>query len=461
MRRDGRTVIVARIDITVCAMARLLLRRCFYPSLGAVPLLACAMAHACYAETFRATPSDYLMILKKLQPGDHLLLASGEYRDGLPLHRLNGKAGKPIVITGPTAGDPAILLGRSGANTVSIVDSSYLTLRNMLLDGQGLDVDGVKAEGHARWAHHITLENLRIVNHHHDQQIVGISTKCPAWGWVIRGNVIIGAGTGMYLGHSNGSAPFVGGLIENNLIVDTIGYNLQIKHQTERAHVEGMPGGKSVTVIRHNVFSKLANGSRGRMARPNLLVGHWPPTGSGAEDVYAIYGNFFYQNPNEALFQGEGNIAFYSNVLVNTHGDAINVQAHNGVPRRVDVFRNTILAASSGIRISGGDPAHRQQVMANVVFAKASIAGGEQHANQTGTLQEAADHLADPFEPISRLDLAPTPGKLISEAINSELPSFLPDVNRDFEGRSYDNPVAGAYARASTQRLQLERRRPP
>lgn len=428
---------------------------------SAAALLAFAFASYCGAETYRANPDDYLVILKRLQPGDHLLLASGEYRNGLPLHRLNGEAGKPIVLSGPASGDPAVLLGRRGANTISIIESSHLTVRDMVLDGRGLQVDGVKAEGRSAWAHHITLENLRIINHHADQQIVGISTQCPAWGWVIRGNTIVGAGTGMYLGGSDGSAPFVAGLIEHNLIVDSIGYNLQIKHQKERPAIEGMLADKSVTIIRHNVFTKSANSSSGPMARPNLLVGHWPPSGPGAEDTYAIYGNFFYQNPSEALFQGEGNVAFYSNVLVNTQGDAISMHAHNGVPRRVDVFRNTILAANAGIRISGGDPAYTQRVMANAVFASVPITGGEQHGNHTGSLTEVGEHLMAPFAPLGRLDLSPQPGKLITEPVNARLQSILPDVNRDFDGRIYDSPVAGAYAREGARRLLIETRPPP
>jgi hypothetical protein len=52
---------------------------------------------------------------------------------------------------------------------------------------------------------------------------------------------VIGAGTGMYFGNSDGNHPFWGGLIENNLIMNTIGYNLQIKHQNPRPRLPGMP----------------------------------------------------------------------------------------------------------------------------------------------------------------------------------------------------------------------------
>ena len=174
---------------------------------------------------------------------------------------------------------------------------------------------------------------------------------------------------------------------------------------------------------------------------------------------YAIYGNFFYQNPSEALFQGEGNFAFYGNVLVNTHGDAIVIRPHNHLPRRIDVFHNTVLAANAGISVSGGDPAHAQRITGNAVFALAPIVGGEQQSNRTGAPAEAAEHLAEPFAPPGQLDLAPRPGRL--DTAPFELPALplLPDVDRDFEGRRYAGPIAGAYAGdAGNRRLLIERR---
>ena len=127
-------------------------------------------------------PQNYRELLKGLQPGDTLQLAPGEYRRGLPIHRLVGTREAPILISGPNRGAPAVFVARAGANTVSIVDSAFVHIRDLRLDGRNVPVDAVKAEGHARWAHHITLENLTIVNYGYDQQNVAISTKCPAWG---------------------------------------------------------------------------------------------------------------------------------------------------------------------------------------------------------------------------------------------------------------------------------------
>ena len=192
------------------------------------------------AATYAATPSNYHLLVSKLRPGDTLVLEPGRYGRGLSLHNLNGTAENTIVIKGSRR-EPAILVARRNANTISIVNSSYVEVRDLVLDGNGQFVDAVKAEGNSSWAHHITLEGLTIYRYGAHQQNVGISTKCPAWNWVIRNNVITSAGTGMYLGDSDGSAPFVAGIIEHNLIVDSIGYNLLIKHQCKRPGIRGMP----------------------------------------------------------------------------------------------------------------------------------------------------------------------------------------------------------------------------
>ena len=142
---------------------------------------------------------------------------------------------------------------------------------------------------------------------------------------MIRNNVIERVGTGMYLGNSDGSRPFVNGLIEHNVIIDTIGYNIQIKHQTSRPEIPGLTRG--TTIIRHNVFVKSQWFKNNEGARPNLLVGHPPDSGVGADELFLIYGNFFWKNPKEALFQGEGHIAFFNNVCVNPDNIGCEYQA--------------------------------------------------------------------------------------------------------------------------------------
>ncbi|SFN79224.1 hypothetical protein SAMN05216386_1855 [Nitrosospira briensis] len=384
---------------------------------------------------YTASPDSYRARLKALEPGAHLRLMPGEYKDGLPIHNLHGTAAAPITISGPDSGPRAIFAGRPGHNTVSIVNSSHVTIRNLDLDGRQLAVDGVKCEGSADWAHHITLDGLRVRGHGNDQQTVGISTKCPAWGWVIRNNVIAGAGTGLYLGDSDGQAPFIAGLIEHNLVVDTLGYNLQIKHQQPRPILPEIPEGRSVTIIRHNVFSK-ANGGSKASPRPNVLVGHWPLSGPGSDDMYLVYDNFFYQNPHESLFQGEGNIALYNNLFVNHFGDGARIQPHHGTTRTISVFYNTVITKGSGMTIvrRWGDPVNQQLISGNIIFALSPLRGTSTESNLTGGFSEARNHLVRPFAPLGEMNLAPKGIKVRKHAGNSARFAIYPDAGMDFDG---------------------------
>jgi hypothetical protein len=230
---------------------------------------------------------------------------------------------------------------------------------------------------------------------------------------------------------------------------DTIGYNLQIKHQVPWPTNVALPAEPTVTIIRHNVFSKHSNGARGADARPNLLVGDVPVSGPGRDNRYEIYGNFLYQNPTEALFQGEGNLAFYANVLLNDGGGGVTIQRHNGHVRDVHVFGNTIVTAGTGIAIVGGDPAHSQRVVANAVFASLPIRAPEQEANVVGAQADASSHVVDVDAGDGRLDLRPKARALRANAIVAREWQVFTDWNRDFDGQARDWRVRGAYAGGS------------
>ncbi|TDI40228.1 MAG: hypothetical protein E2P02_17275 [Acidobacteria bacterium] len=405
--------------------------------------------------TRTADPSNYLAKLSKLAPGERLLLAPGIYPRGLPVHGLNGAAGACIVIEGPVTGQRAVFIGRNCCNTVSIRDASYIVIRHLELDGQGLAGDAVKAELESAFAHHITLENLLIHGHDRNQQIVGISTKSPAWNWVIRHSVIDGAGTGIYLGNSNGEGEFVRGLIEHNLIRRTLGYNMQVKHQTRRNPSTGMPATAS-TIIRHNVFSKAQNSTTGRGARPNLLVGHWPLSGPGSSDIYQIYGNLFYQNPTEALFQGEGHVALHDNLFIKDQAPrgfpAIAIQPHNDVPKTVEVFHNTVVAFGPGIKIVGADGSFQQLARANAVFSAApNIVVPTALKNVVDLYENAGNYLVDTTSAIGAgLDLFPLAGALVGAAADLSGLTAYADWDRDFNGAARDGRFRGAYAEEGT-----------
>ena len=408
------------------------------------------------AKTYTADAGNYIQTLHLLSPGDTLQLEPGYYRGGLRLHGLHGEEGAPITITGPRVGPRSVLLGRPGHNTVSIKNAAYVTVRDLELDGRGAFVDAVKAEGNADYAHHITLENLHIHNYAHEQQSVGISTKCPAWDWVVRGNLIEGVGTGMYFGNSDGTAPFIGGLIEGNAVIDSIGYNLQIKHQVLRPALAGMPVEPRMTIIRRNRFIKGQNSSDGSNARPNVLVGHFPPQGPGENDEYAIYGNLFFQNPGEALFQGEGNVALYSNLFFGSYRSeypAIAIQPHNDIPRRIRIFSNTVVHPSNGIRVLAGVGSgdFDQQVVGNAVFAETAMQGGGQTDNFVGGFSEVSDYFRSPVPDLATLSLAPCEGRLRATHRIEQFAEY-PESDRDFYGRLRDGRDYGAVSYTADDR---------
>lgn len=432
-----------------------------------------------------ANPSTYRGLLDTLGPGDMLQLAAGTYPDGLPFNGHNGQPDDCIVVEGPDIWPPtAVFTVRTCCNTVSLTNSSYIVVRNIAIDGTGdiVSADGVKAQGDPvnDFAHHITLENVYIHDHDLGQQTVGISTKIPAWNWVVRSSVIENCGTGAYFGNSDGSAEFVNSLIEHNLFTDAIGYDMQIKHQNSRNTGLGIPS-SGTTIIRHNVFHKGSSSSSGNDARPNLLVGHWPLSGDGADDNYLIYGNFFYQNPtgSEGLFQGEGNVIFYDNLLKNDDGPGAVIQPHNDVPKRVRVFHNTVVvdAAATGIRVSGGDVAYQQLVTGNAVFAgtplNVSGAGSSSVDNTVDSEANSVGYLNDPLGAVgSGLDLFPLANGSLNLAMDLSLLAGegWEDWNRDFNAavRPASCPappsascLRGAYAGEGTNpgwTLALERR---
>ncbi len=418
--------------------------------LGVALLLSAGVARAADVP---ASPADYASKLAGLKPGDTLKLAPGDYKSGMNLFNVHGAAGAAIVIEGPPSGAPARFLGVNGKNTIDIRDASFVTIRNLLLDGQNIDgVDAIKAGGQAsNFAHHITIEGCTITGHdggQTNQQIVGISTKIVAWDWVIRKNVFDGAGTGAYLGNSDGTRAFIGGLIENNLFKKTLGYNMQVKHQLHRqqADVPSVPTDKRVTIIRHNVFIK-QNLPSPDGARPNLLADGFPASGPGSDDHYEIYGNFFFHNDGDALFQGNGRIHFHDNLLVDSKFPAVRLAAHQG-KTVIDalVYDNTIYDTASGISF-GSAPSGQKLVAGNAIFSPQPLSGVTGAIdNVTGTVADAPSYVVSPSKTLGQMDFFPKPGsKLKAAAVDLSSVKADVDFDRDFNGTQRDFTYRGAY----------------
>jgi hypothetical protein len=382
------------------------------------------------AADIQATPADYTAKLGSLEPGDTLHLDAGTYGDLLAISGLNGTESAPITITGPESGGTAVFVADPGpcCNTVEISDSSYVVVKNLTIDGNHVDgAFGVSAKDGA--VHHITIDGCIFLNHDAGQQTVAISTKLPTWGWVIKNNRILNAGTGLYLGNSDGTDPFIGGVIENNLVKDPIGYCMEIKWQQPRPSLPGMPTGASITVIRNNVFIKNDAPSPSG-DRPNLLVGGFPDSGAGSQDLYEIYGNFFFHNPRESLFQGSGRVSLHDNVFVDSASAAIRLQDHDLPLRLAHVYNNTIYATDTGIGVSGAPDG--DLVTGNLVFSQNPIAGtiANQSENIVDTLANAASYVVSPSLTLGSMDFYPLAGQCEGPALDLSLVSS----ELDYEG---------------------------
>jgi MYXO-CTERM domain-containing protein len=380
--------------------------------------------------------------------GDTLHLAAGTYTDRLSITNQNGTPSAWITITGPESGAPAIFVADPGpcCNTVEIVDSSYIALQHVTVDGKLVDgAFGVSAK--QGLVHHIRIEGCDFLDHDGSQQTVAISTKVATWGWEIRNNRIRNAGTGLYLGNSSGSSPFIGGLIEGNLVEDPIGYCMEIKWQLPRAMVAGMPVTPTTTIVRDNVFIKGDKASPDG-DRPNLLVGGFPQTGPGAEDRYEIYRNLFFHNPRESLFQGSGRVTLHDNIFVDTTGNAILLQDHDLPLSLATVYNNTVYQASSGIHFGSAAPMG-DAVFGNLIFADTPISGSisDQRDNVTGPVATAASFVTAPSAALGQMDFYPLAGKCSGVALDATKVLGDTESDVDFNGTSKGaRLVRGAYA---------------
>lgn len=413
-----------------------------------------------------AHPGNYRKVLRSLAAGDTLQLDAGIYTAGLPIADCHGRANDWITIQGPATEGVAEIRQTQVANCVELRRCSYVALKRLKIQGEGASgvpgVFGISAQGGlGNPVHHILIEDCTISDWNTSQQAVGISTKSPAWAWTIRGNKILNCGTGLYLGNSNGEDPFVGGVIENNLVQNPLGYCLEIKFQKSRPDVEGMPVAPASTLVRHNVFIK-SDASSPDGDRPNLLVGGFPASGPGADDLYEIYGNFFYHNPRESLLQASGRVAIHDNVFVDGVAPghaAITLRDHDSPLKQAFIYNNTICSSARGIQISS--PAlEGHAVIGNLIFADTPTSFHrsitQDSANITGRRTDATASLLNPTRELGVMNLHPKPGECQGDALDLTPFAAHADYDLDFNrtskgGRRFRGAYAGQGANPGWQ----------
>jgi hypothetical protein len=405
------------------------------------------------AGVINADPSNYRDLLPALRPGDTLNLAAGTY-SRLQISDLNGTSTAWITITGPMSGPPAVIVGSTDStvdilnssgervrpDAISIVNSSYVAIENLRIDSRGIPgAFGISAHGReTNVTHDIRIERNTLVGQNGSQGTDGISTKTPTWGWIIRNNQILGAGTGLYLGDSDGTQPFVAGLIENNLIKDTLGYDMEIKFQVSWPSIPGMPIEPTSTIIRNNVFIKNDQPSPDG-DRPNVLLGGFPYDGPGSLNMYEVYGNFFFHNHREALFQASGRVTLHDNVFVDgpyTY-PAVVLRSHDHPLKIAYVYNNTIYTSGRGIYF-GSRAIIDDAVVGNLVFAMTPISGSIMRLsnNVVSSIEKASLYVNSPSFDVGSMDFYPLPGKCQGVAIDLSPFHADADYTLDFNGTS-------------------------
>ena len=393
-------------------------------------------------------------------PGDTLVLPAGVYPDRLNLDQVQGSPSAWIVITGPSSGPPATITTQSTCcNTVQLGGTAYLALRNLTIDSGGINaIDGINAKGSP--THDILIENCTLVGQGSHQGTVAISTKSPAWRWTIRGNRILEAGTGIYLGNSDGTQPFIAGTIEGNLIRNSIGYNMEIKHQLpyeSQAWTSQLPPGPQRTLIRNNVFIKEKNNwpeEKVDGERPNLLVDPFPDSGRGSSDLYEIYGNLFYRNPDEALLQATGRVSVHDNVFIASGPGQASARFpdHNGPLKVAHVYHNTMYSeAGGGIQFAAA-AREDDAVVGNLIVTEGpGLSGPISHStgNTIARADDASRYFAAPSEILGQVDLYPKAGCPGCSGAPLVMTPFVADTDydRDFNGAAKARfTFRGAYA---------------
>ena len=401
------------------------------------------------AAVIPATPDDDVeALISMLEPGDTLQLAAGTYTS-LTIGPIAGTLQDWITITGPESGDPAIVRGVP----VWLDGPSYVEVKNLNVDLDGACAFGIRTTDTP--LHHVLIENNTVYGFATDcgggneQQLDGIAIQSEySYRITIRGNTILEAGTGMYLGLSEGQAPFIGGIIENNLVLNPIGYCAQVKHQNPYNPPDFVDPGPHRTIFRHNVFIKDDRPSP-HGARPNLLVSGFPESGPGSEDHYEIYGNFLFHNPNESLFQGAGRMYIHDNVFVDVSGAAMLLTPHQGKDVRLaHIYNNTIFGGARGISINGSLD-QGGSIVGNVVLAGDPISTGglATSDNIVGTVGDGAQYFAEAMMELGTVDVFPRPGQLQGPALDLSAFSANVDYDLDYNGNPKgDASFRGAYA---------------
>ncbi len=273
-----------------------------------------------------ASSEEFESVANTLQPGDELVLHGGTYsQTGRRAITANGTATQPIVIRAAAGESPLLTRPDYAQNNIEIVNSSYLVIRGLRLQGGS---SGVRFIG----GHHITFEDNEVFDTGNNAITLN-SGNTDAF--LIRRNHIhhtgldtSGAteGEGMYLGCNNDSCRMTNSVIEGNYI-----HHLRGTSDGGNDGIE-IKAGSYGNVVRDNVIHDTTLGRR----YPCIFV-----YGGGAS-VNTVEGNVMW-SCGEAI-QVVADAVVRNNIILNSDvGITAAPHAQVAQMRNVTIAHNTIV----------------------------------------------------------------------------------------------------------------------
>lgn len=276
------------------------------------------------AEIVVSTSAELNAAVQTLTPGTILSLEPGVYNGNVHLDQVRGTASEPIVIRGRDPADPPVI---SGGNVgILATRPEYLTLRNMTIQGfpgHGLNIDD---GGPGQPAHHITLENLTILDTGPTSGSNGIKMS-GVDDFIIRNVHIEGWGTsgiGMVGSHD--------GVIEDSVFRGKDGFSQQVGVK--------MKGGSANILVQTSLFDH--TGLRGvNMGGSTDLEFFRPSAGDFEAKNITIAGNRFVGTLGPVVWSSSDGGRVHHNTIVlpekwvmrilQEHGGAQFLPAHDGL----------------------------------------------------------------------------------------------------------------------------------
>jgi hypothetical protein len=174
-----------------------------------VSMVPGAFGNLCAGDITVHNSSELLNILQKDQDIGTILLTPGEYKGGIYVHGVSGKADLPITIRASDPENPPIFSG-GGSQAIHLADCSHITLSH--IKAQGYSANGINIDDGGTFdtpSHHIVLKNITILNtgptgNHDALKMSGVNEfvvkNCRFEGWGGSGIDMVGCHSGKITG---------------------------------------------------------------------------------------------------------------------------------------------------------------------------------------------------------------------------------------------------------------------